>query len=283
MADISDRLGEPQVIIPTFSMPILGAKATETPEGTKLVLASYFEPSFVIYGVQFNEGGKPTVTLERVISNEASADYDGGVPKTLWAETAPGHSAPRAGTGQMSRDRKTLFYLQNGGREIGKYDVTNGTVLPPLGQLQERGEDFLMTSPGFLTTIEDYTDCVLREYSFTDGLNLQLSRELPLGASMIYGLCRVNGKTLVVAPSASNASEEPGVYEVDYNSGSQSSLLVKVPEFSLLPPTTRALTPVHQDHKLKGFFAATYDFRRNTASLGTPSQLLYVPVREEKT
>ena len=154
--------------------------------------------------------------------------------------------------------------------------MISGRVLPAIGQLQERGEDFLLAWPGSLITIEKYDNCSLREYlPWVEGF--ELVREVPLHASMIYGLCQVASTTLVVAPSASNVRDGPGIYEVLPNVPEGQSPLQKVQDFPKLPPTTRALAPVYQNKQIAGFFAATYDFRRNDESLGTPSQLLFVP------
>lgn len=267
------QFGEPKEIV-TYSMPILGISSTNTPTGQKLVVAAYFDPSFIVCNLNFDPTNDlPQISLESVICNELSAPYDGGLFSTLWPVAAPGHSAPRAQVGQLSKDGEQLFYIQNSGKQIGILGLKSGGTLKPLGDLKERGEYFLLTPEG-VVTIENYLDCVLRRYLQSEEGKLELANEMPLGGSLLYGLFKLGTELFLIAPKVSNIAEGKGIYQI--NDGG----LVKKVDFPESLDSARGIAPVQHEGKIMGLLVSTYDFNRNTVSLGKPSKLFYLPIKK---
>ncbi|HLD79101.1 MAG TPA: hypothetical protein VJA18_00920 [Candidatus Nanoarchaeia archaeon] len=271
--NLEGRLLKP-VPVGQTSMPILGLTSGRHEGKQVVVLANYFGSEFAIREVTINEESVPELKNVDVISTEKSAAYDGGTPKSLWGSVADAHSTPRAEVGQVWGEK--LFYLQNGGRELGRFDLKTGKVLEPLTSLEEPGRYFaLLFSSGHILSIEGEADAKtwhVRTYVGGPTKNkLTKVRELDLGAKLLYGLCLFDDKVLVAAPAVSGLKDGAGIYRLGMGTGD----LTKLQKFTGIPDDVRGLAPLYEEGHLLGFLTSTYDFNRSDPLLGAPSEIAF--------
>lgn len=284
MTELTDRLGEPTEVTP-FVDCLVGATTTLF-EPQKLVVASYGMAEFWIYNINFSPNNSiPELNVETIIGNSPKVTWlDGGKHAWMWEE-----KQPRAQVAQLVNDGKSLFYMANGQRSVGRLELNPEKVMPELKEIKsERGEYFLQLRDGRIAVIEQYDDCILRIYDIIDENELKLSAEKQLSGSLFYGLCQDNNDELMmIVPEQGSyplaSTTEPGMYRVSLTDQSIGELRrdERFDQISM-PTDVRGLAPGLSNSEVQGFFMTTYGYNRNRIDGGEPSEIFYVPLVKEK-
>ncbi len=277
MSELSDYvLGEPSLAA-QLSNHVVGLTASNS-EPQLVVVADYFNPEFRIHEV--DPKSPSALKVSKVIGNSPKATFDGGKYARLWDL-----QGARAQVGQVSNDGTTLLYLENGGRHIGRLDLSSDTeiILPAVGPIRnERAEYFLQLRDGLIATIENYQDAMLRTYE-VQGNQLYLVDETSLGMSFVYGLCQDNSDELMfVVPEKgtypADSNGKPGVYRITVLNGIfQGQAEIDQRFQGKMPKDVRGLAAVLDKGEVKGFMASTYGFDRMRTDMGDPSKLYFIP------
>ena len=274
----------------------VGVKTTEVDGKLKWVAADYFTPGFGVATVSYDkESGLvfPEDFENLFLADEKSAPFDGANHVNLWSSTSPEHTNTRAQAGQLSSEGGTLYFIQNGAQEIGRYRFVSGKVESPLTRsVGNRIEDFLFIPNGNLVTIEvddknKMNDSwILRTYKLA-GDTMELKDQSPLGSPFMYGLCELGDRVLMVAPWAKTHPGEarmaagPGVYSTSVDAMGNLGEVVKDERFPNLPGDARSLAKVSLDGQLNGMAVTTFGYNRGKPMSGESTNVYVMPALKE--